>query len=102
MVLRPPISTLTDTLFPYTTLFRSGDRVALFVDHRIMRRVGAFVGADAAPDLARRRGAVRQDARAQLGGVLVRNQRRDRVLDERRVAQRSEEHTSELQSLMRI
>src|SRR3546814_10835117 len=26
MILRPPRSTRTDTLFPYTTLFRSGDR----------------------------------------------------------------------------
>src|SRR3546814_18034537 len=30
MIRRPPISTRTDTLFPYTTLFRSLDRPALF------------------------------------------------------------------------
>src|SRR3546814_8094389 len=30
MILRPPITTLTDTLFPYTTLFRSQDRLGLF------------------------------------------------------------------------
>src|SRR3546814_14006059 len=29
LILRPPRSTLTDTLFPYTTLFRSGERDAL-------------------------------------------------------------------------
>src|SRR3546814_20658037 len=29
MIRRPPRTTLTDTLFPYTTLFRSGDRAAL-------------------------------------------------------------------------
>src|SRR3546814_10102185 len=29
MIRRPPRSTLTDTLFPYTTLFRSGGQVAL-------------------------------------------------------------------------
>src|SRR3546814_3238318 len=70
MIRRPPRSTRTDTLFPYTTLFRSpggGRRVA-------------------AP--------FRRAARA----------RRDPE-QARRLAQdwtRSEEHTSELQSLMRI
>src|SRR3546814_16815716 len=49
MIRRPPISTRTDTLFPYTTLFRSGhlraalnledaERVRL-LDHHIDRRV---------------------------------------------------------------
>src|SRR3546814_18483870 len=43
MIRRPPRSTLTDTLFPYTTLFRSRD------DHRIVRAamVGARRGAGA-------------------------------------------------------
>src|SRR3546814_4555896 len=63
MIRRPPRSTRTDTLFPYTTLFRS---------HRRRRR-----GDDPA-DRAVQRAA------------------RDRR------ARRSEEHTSELQSLMRI
>src|SRR3546814_13348963 len=31
MIRRPPISTLTDPLFPYTTLFRSADEVRIFV-----------------------------------------------------------------------
>src|SRR3546814_6269888 len=68
MIRRPPRSTRTDTLFPYTTLFRS---TAVAV------RRGAAGGdrLDAAVDVARHRGAF--DAR-------------------------SEEHTSELQSLMRI
>src|SRR3546814_19186661 len=30
MIRQPPRSTRTDTLFPYTTLFRSGDHVAIF------------------------------------------------------------------------
>src|SRR3546814_5185728 len=81
---RPPRSTLTDTLLPYTTLFRSlaalvdvGDvdrrahvdaaRVRLLLpgDHLEQRRLAGAVGADDADD------------------------------------RRSEEHTSELQSLMR-
>src|SRR3546814_12724353 len=35
MIRRPPRSTLTDTLFPYTTLFRSVQRQAVQVGHRI-------------------------------------------------------------------
>src|SRR3546814_9497580 len=76
MIRRPPRSTRTDTLFPYTTLFRSG---ALF-DHQARRRLLAFA--------------------AQSAGRFP-----DRQLHLRfgnRPADRSEEHTSELQSLMRI
>src|SRR3546814_9235171 len=85
MIRRPPRSTRTDTLFPYTTLFRSQqplDPERLVQPHRNIlagqRRVAvlveqAFLGGD-----------------AQAGAVDV-----DR-------AARSEEHTSELQSLMRI
>src|SRR3546814_9725162 len=65
MIRRPPRSTRTDTLFPYTTLFRSGVSV------------GRPVPVD--------------DARPDIGPELVILLRR-----------RSEEHTSELQSLMRI
>src|SRR3546814_5039074 len=75
MIRRPPRSTRTDTLFPYTTLFRS--RLA---DHRIDR---------ADPDTVRR-----QFDRHRPG------ERDRRAL--RAVVPRSEEHTSELQSLMRI
>src|SRR3546814_7932232 len=60
MIRRPPRSTRTDTLFPYTTLFRS----VRAVDQRV------------------------QHLGAKIGRVPV--------------LERSEEHTSELQSLMRI
>src|SRR3546814_20902624 len=74
MIRRPPRSTRTDTLFPYTTLFRSGVRFGV-------------------PLHAVTLGAVSSDF----------HQRRDHnpfdVLCQRK---RSEEHTSELQSLMRI
>src|SRR3546814_2774525 len=77
MIRRPPRSTRTDTLFPYTTLFRSVVRQVL--------RDGA-------------RGGLRQtgDQREQRGlPATARPHDRDGL-------PRSEEHTSELQSLMRI
>src|SRR3546814_5095510 len=67
---RPPRSTRTDTLLPYTTLFRSR------------------AGRGPCPDRARER---REDHR-QAGNRIGRD----------RTPTRSEEHTSELQSLMRI
>src|SRR3546814_3980450 len=69
MIRRPPRSTRTDTLFPYTTLFRSPPHA---------RRPN---GARSRGGVARRTGGGQSDARA---------------------GDRSEEHTSELQSLMRI
>src|SRR3546814_5308913 len=77
MIRRPPRSTRTDTLFPYTTLFRSADLCAR-----------TFDGGDGQFDFrARRRARCRaREYRADRG------QRQGR----------SEEHTSELQSLMRI
>src|SRR3546814_960463 len=68
MIRRPPRSTRTDTLFPYTTLFRSGDRAG-----RCRHREAAW--------------------RARPGS---------RLHIRPRLSRRSEEHTSELQSLMRI
>src|SRR3546814_9102180 len=84
MIRRPPRSTRTDTLFPYTTLFRSAvlDR-SQFAEHPGPHR-------DRAADprgLCGRRGQ-----RAARGGLFA----------DRAQAGRSEEHTSELQSLMRI
>src|SRR3546814_6760032 len=53
MIRRPPRSTRTDTLFPYTTLFRSGDLAIFEEDHRrdaahaiFARRVGIFIDVD--------------------------------------------------------
>src|SRR3546814_9678534 len=93
MIRRPPRSTRTDTLFPYTTLFRS-DRDILLVqlDDRLVAD-DVHIGAD---DL-------REDAR--LGRAEIRLPRLDaKFRRAHRVAHRgrSEEHTSELQSLMRI
>src|SRR3546814_1495359 len=90
MIRRPPRSTRTDTLFPYTTLFRSirGDGQGIPWLHRfgvawpIARRTGPL----------HRSGAGTACTRDIAGGndPLQRGQHR------------SEEHTSELQSLMRI
>src|SRR3546814_3698690 len=75
MIRRPPSSTRTDTLFPYTTLFRSVTAIE-DGDHVIR-------------DLR---------ARCKAGRDLV----FDRLESWPRLRLRSEEHTSELQSLMRI
>src|SRR3546814_6610928 len=85
MIRRPPRSTRTDTLFPSTTLFRS-DRP----DRTAARR---HVGGDAPRLCAGERARARdgRSGRARPGG-----RRRPRA------GARSEEHTSELQSLMRI
>src|SRR3546814_1666256 len=75
MIRRPPGSTRTDTLFPYTTLFRShAARLPRNRAGRLRERPGLAEGALAAPLRPARR----------------------------RARGRSEEHTSELQSLMRI
>src|SRR3546814_7380327 len=64
MIRRPPISTLTDTLFPYTTLFRSVAAQRLGRD-----KVGDLVvaAADRCRIGERRREAGRQQARAGTG-----------------------------------
>src|SRR3546814_3902850 len=84
MIRRPPRSTRTDTLFPYTTLFRSRRRDAGDEHHRSPhpRHRSPRQGRD--PHLARR--PRRQDAG---------------LRPHARLRRRSEEHTSELQSLMR-
>src|SRR3546814_10275769 len=88
MIRRPPRSTRTDTLFPYTTLFRSS---ALDTDHSPMNTKFQLGG------------------QALIEGVMMRSphfisaaiRRKDGSI-ETRIDARSEEHTSELQSLMRI
>src|SRR3546814_3985713 len=80
MIRRPPRSTRTDTLFPYTTLFRSDDDRIVAREHKVdhqnlqERREGGWLGN------VRK---ILDDGIPHSGG-------------------RSEEHTSELQSLMRI
>src|SRR3546814_20869286 len=47
MILRPPRSTRTDTLFPYTTLFRSADHLRAVVAGRLLEDARAMVDAAA-------------------------------------------------------
>src|SRR3546814_2327077 len=92
MIRRPPRSTRTDTLFPYTTLFRSNVCAAGVAGRG--RQGGPRCDARR---LRRRPGESRRGGRgASEEGV----QERHGEFQPPRV--RSEEHTSELQSLMRI
>src|SRR3546814_4964898 len=137
MIRRPPRSTRTDTLFPYTTLFRSGrpefiaeigdgeEGNAAFVQfahdlrHALDRRADA-VDELFAPEANQRR--MFRMARDQFGAgfregaapVMLEMPVRRHDIAEKRIERpiivdqalvqnpRSEEHTSELQSLMRI
>src|SRR3546814_1786236 len=93
MILRPPRSTRTDTLFPYTTLFLSD---LLVGDGGFQWRV---VGADQPVDHGRLVLLGTPDLRQRQAQFLV--EAGDAVAQAQGVG-RSEEHTSELQSLMRI
>src|SRR3546814_6161747 len=109
MIRRPPRSNRTDTLFPYTTLFRSKARITSGVTHayagnhesqkkrnKAFERVGggnkncASQAQQYQPKIF-----VRGKLKGQFGQCGCRADEHDRS------AQRSEEHTSELQSLMR-
>src|SRR3546814_2896168 len=91
MLRRPPRSTRTDTLFPDTTLFRSARFAVPY--HRGFALIGNAYGMDI------------RTFQAGLGYGLARCGQL-RLPDIKRVVldptRRSEEHTSELQSLMRI
>src|SRR3546814_6291216 len=119
MILRPPRSTRTDTLFPYTTLFRSLHSVArpslspcrgLSVRAIHMAMNGQAPSADEIEAMARAALAgLPAEFRAYLGDIVFAV---EEYADEETLAalgidhpldlSRSEEHTSELQSLMRI
>src|SRR3546814_6188341 len=83
MILRPPRSTRTDTLFPYTTLFRSHLEQFSASDLHCVTHAGAQLrwSLSASRNTSRRQSITRNRC---VGAI------------------RSEEHTSELQSLMRI
>src|SRR3546814_3644476 len=86
MIRRPPRSKRTATLFPYTTLFRSSKSLMLSLVISFMR------------DSPQWRPRSPQCGRAGRKSCSKAWRRRDTG----RAKQRSEEHTSELQSLMRI
>src|SRR3546814_8506138 len=104
MIRRPPRSTRTDTLFPYTTLFRAAGDPATGADGRRPPLVAGGAARRGRAALGRARLGRDRQARGkhrQHGPVRVRAQRRPGLLP-RGTRLRSEEHTSELQSLMRI
>src|SRR3546814_8843028 len=83
MIRRPPRSTRTDTLFPYTTLFRSAGKDT--TDESYERREPFSGEVNISVE------------RSSLGPAIAVVRQHARI-----PACRSEEHTSELQSLMRI
>src|SRR3546814_9776097 len=85
MIRRPPRSTRTDTLFPYTTLFRSSLKI----------RGGALTSTLQ----GLRKKELLEEKPAARGAAAWRHGKDGRPM---MLAIRSEEHTSELQSLMRI
>src|SRR3546814_7792449 len=103
MIRRQPRSTRTDTLFPYTTLFRSGlfeigmrDAFGRANEARAElnpRRAHFQIGGDS---------LAATDAAGDKHRHFVGQRRQDLLRQHARRHRRSEEHTSELQSLMRI
>src|SRR3546814_8641444 len=93
MIRRPPRSTRTDTLFPYTTLFRSRHRLRIIAIHM---ENGSLHALRNVAGIGRGSGELRRRGEAHL------------IIDDemnasaRIITARSEEHTSEFQSLMRI
>src|SRR3546814_6835832 len=84
MIRRPPRSTRTDTLFPYTTLFRSLIITLVVLLALTVLGLGTILLAGADQEVA------------------VYSRTGDQALYVAEAGIRSEEHTSELQSLMRI
>src|SRR3546814_3832599 len=93
MIRRPPRSTRTDTLFPYTTLFRSQRLVVdmnlcPFAKRELVKNRVRFIVTDAQTE----------DQLLTALQAELEQLERDATIE----TTRSEEHTSELQSLMRI
>src|SRR3546814_2718643 len=93
MIRRPPRSTRTDTLFPYTTLFRSGGGL------RALWGAPSAAPSNLNPLRARGIFAARKDNH--MAAKKQKDSSADLRMNEKKWT-RSEEHTSELQSLMRI
>src|SRR3546814_4674091 len=104
MIRRPPRSTRTDTLFPYPTLFRSATRqllcqlcrsdvVSQYIEMRMPAKQDGIIGAAHTCNEIRRWWRQRRTGHAV--NDMIQREMQGMYL-------RSEEHTSELQSLMRI
>src|SRR3546814_4896021 len=93
MILRPPRSTHTDTLFPYTTLFRSTD-FSPRANERPKKQAELLGAAGSRTPTKCWLGMLQSESRY--------HQQRLQQIRSKLIKTRSEEHTSELQSLMRI
>src|SRR3546814_2062371 len=109
MIRRPPRSTRTDTLFPYTTLFRSEGGPPALRGSRQGTRRASVSGVGRLFDRRYRDLSMDRTLPVAWVGMGGRSQRQAMVRCRRRApcsrkrhGGRSEEHTSELQSLMRI
>src|SRR3546814_7616094 len=100
---RPPRSTRTDTLFPYTTLFRS-DETGLADPQVATFNVALQAQARHRFDRFRRQRRTSEGAGNRVFGTVLQGcgQRQAGIGIQSSERVRSEEHTSELQSLMRI
>src|SRR3546814_5999501 len=90
MIRRPPRSTRTDTLFPYTTLFRATRTAPAEDDLALLRHPVAAVDIAMFGRMLAANPAFNVEAATQVAHAITVHR-----------AERSEEHTSELQSLMR-
>src|SRR3546814_5365621 len=115
MIRRPPRSTRTDTLFPYTTLFRSrvedgdleqdrqaaGQRIDLLLlielQHLLLQAGLVFL----VLVLKHLHLRLKRAHRRHGGELLLRDREHQRTDDEGEQDDRAEEHTPELKSLMR-
>src|SRR3546814_10018797 len=89
MIRRPPRSTRTDTLFPYTTLFRSVRFLNQIAGEPDISRVPVMIDSS-------RWNVIEAGLKCVQGKPIVNS------ISMKEGEERSEEHTSELQSLMRI
>src|SRR3546814_1102995 len=104
MIRRPPRSTRTDTLFPYTTLFRS----AMSAERMLSRFLPADRVSEIMTEIRGPAGRTTWEKLSNVNEQVLANYLRAEypqtvaVVMSRLRPDRSEEHTSELQSLMRI
>src|SRR3546814_3554536 len=97
MIRRPPRSTRTDTLFPYTTLFRSaGAGFPMLATSAMLKRRQVWEQSRCWKDGCAVERRTARECSPPNGNISL------GIEQEQEWPSRSEEHTSELQSLMRI